>query len=82
MGGRLKNSELSEYQKFPRILPTKHHLTTLLIRDSHIKTFHAGAQTVLRNIRQNGYWPISGLTAVKRVLRACVICRRVNPTPY
>lgn len=78
VGGRIGNSELAYQAKHPFIIPSKHHFTTLLIRDTHLKDLHAGPQTVLSNIRTR-FWPLSGRRCVRDVLRKCVICYRVKP---
>lgn len=78
VGGRLKHSNLSYDQKYPIILPNKHRLTELLIQQEHESLLHAGPQAVLASIRQS-YWPIHGLTAVKRITHQCVTCFRNKP---
>lgn len=78
VGGRLCNASIEYAQKHPIILPNKHHLTNLIIRDTHYKNLHAGAQAVLTIIRNN-YWPISGKEAIRRVLRSCIVCFRAKP---
>ncbi|XP_029176605.1 uncharacterized protein LOC114944728 [Nylanderia fulva] len=62
VGGRLCNATIEYSQKHPIILPSKHHLTTLIIRDAHYKNLHAGSQAILMMVRNN-YWPISGREA-------------------
>ncbi|XP_029163718.1 uncharacterized protein LOC114936567 [Nylanderia fulva] len=79
VGGRLCNATIEYSQKHPIILPSKHHLTTLIIRDAHYKNLHAGSQAILMMVRNN-YWPISGREAVRRVLRSCIVCFRAKPT--
>lgn len=51
IGGRLNFSDLSSNQKHPILLSTKNHLVSLLLRQEHIRLGHAGAQTVLSNVR-------------------------------
>ena len=52
VGGRLQNLEVSDDRKFPIILPTKHHITNLIIRHYHRLEGHMGATQVLASIRQ------------------------------
>lgn len=47
VGGRLENAELSFDEKHPLLLPSKNHITRLLIKREHIKVLHAGAQKSL-----------------------------------
>lgn len=78
VGGRLKNSHLEYNQKHPMILPKGHSLTHLIIMHEHIKNLHAGCQNLLATLRLQ-YWPIDGKSVVKKVIRGCVKCFRVNP---
>ncbi|XP_011690002.1 PREDICTED: uncharacterized protein LOC105451334 [Wasmannia auropunctata] len=78
VGGRLRNASIEYTQKYPIVLPKKHHLTKLIIRDIHYKNLHAGPQAIL-TIMRNNYWPISGRDAIRRVLRSCVVCFRIKP---
>ncbi|GFV12325.1 putative DNA helicase [Trichonephila clavipes] len=68
VGGRLKHSTLSEFQKHQMMLPKAHHLTDLIIEHYHKKSQHYGLQTTLYLIRQF-YWIPSGQNR-RRALRA------------
>ncbi|XP_012270925.1 uncharacterized protein LOC105694635 [Orussus abietinus] len=52
VGGRLHNANLNYSQNHPIVLPTKHRLTELIIRDEHYKHLHAGTQALLAGIRE------------------------------
>ncbi|XP_014216417.1 uncharacterized protein LOC106645145 [Copidosoma floridanum] len=78
VGGRLKNSDLSFGEKHPMVLPTNHHVTDLIIRKVHHKTYHAGIQTTLHTIL-NKFWIINGKDQVRRIVRRCVDCIRERP---
>ncbi|XP_017792100.1 PREDICTED: uncharacterized protein LOC108574093 [Habropoda laboriosa] len=78
VGGRLQNSSLPYAQKHPVLLPRNHHLTTLIIRDSHMNNQHAGITSTLNDVRQT-YWPIDGKNATRKIVRQCVRCFRVDP---
>ncbi|XP_045541485.1 uncharacterized protein LOC123722983 [Papilio machaon] len=75
VGGRLSNSTLTYNQKHPIILPFKHHVTDLLIRDAHKETLHGGNQATLCYIR-NKYWILGIKRRIKTVLNKCVKCIR------
>lgn len=77
VGGRLRNSELSFNQRHPIILP-KSHITSLIIQQEHVNTLHGNIKLVLNNLRFN-YWPIDGKNQVRKIVRKCVRCARVNP---
>lgn len=78
VGGRLKNADIPYSQRHPIILPSSDHLTTLIIRHEHERLLHAGQQSVLASLRLR-YWPVHGRGAVRRVLKKCTRCFKVNP---
>ncbi|XP_028416927.1 uncharacterized protein LOC114541139 [Dendronephthya gigantea] len=61
VGGRLERSSMSFDAKHPMILPQHHHVTELIIRDSHVSEGHIGPTQVLATIRQT-FWIIHGPT--------------------
>ncbi|XP_076298325.1 uncharacterized protein LOC143217670 [Lasioglossum baleicum] len=80
VGGRLQNSSLSFEQKHPILLPRGHHITRLIIRDSHQKNHHSGITATLYDVRQL-YWPIDGKNTTRQIIRGCIKCFRMNPNP-
>lgn len=78
VGGRLINSTLEYDKKHQIILPDKHHVTKLIIEQTHAQNFHPGPQTTLAIVRQK-YWPLSGKSIVKRILHHCIVCFRASP---
>ncbi|XP_017797085.1 PREDICTED: uncharacterized protein LOC108578295, partial [Habropoda laboriosa] len=58
VGGRLKHAPLRYGQKHPIILPHRHQVTDLIIRQAHLRHWHAGTQATLYAVRQQ-YWPIN-----------------------
>lgn len=81
VGGRLSKSSFSFDQRHPIILPYDQKFTELVVLNQHVKHLHAGVQTLLSIIRLT-YWPIKGKNIIKRVLKYCMICNRVNPKPF
>ena len=79
VGGRLKNAEISYAQKHPILLPRSQHVTNLIVRNEHLKNYHAGIQATLNFIRHK-YWIIDGKNAVRHIIRRCIRCFKVNPT--
>ena len=59
----------------PILLPTWEKIVELLIEDHHKKTFHAGVNHTLAQIRMK-YWIPKGRAEVKRVLRKCNVCQK------
>ena len=79
VGGRLRRcADLDANIKHPVILPPKSHLTQLLIKHCHELVKHAGKGTTLNEIRQRGFWIISGASVVKRYVHTCVACRKLR----
>lgn len=74
----MRNAPISYDQRYPIVLPAKHKLTKLIIRHYHHEHLHAGPQALLAFVRTS-YWPLSGRSAVRRVLRNCVTCFRAKP---
>lgn len=75
VSGRLEEANLSRDQKEPIILPKTGHLTKLIIRDAHLRTFHGGNQLTLQRLRQQ-YWVIQGRNTVKSHVHECTTCFR------
>ncbi|XP_068738988.1 uncharacterized protein [Montipora capricornis] len=80
VGGRLYNASISFSAKHPMILPSKHPVTDLIIKDYHEKEGHVGACHVLASLRQR-FWILRGNAAVRRVLGKCLKCRFWNSSP-
>ncbi|XP_043263201.1 uncharacterized protein LOC122403641 [Colletes gigas] len=78
VGGRLKEAQLPFNQRHPVILPSKHHLTKLLVAHEHLRLLHAGCQATLSSLRRR-YWPLSGKILIKNTIRNCVRCFRTKP---
>ena len=79
--GRVGNAPLSQENKNPILLPSKHRLTNLIVQDVHSKIKHSGIKDTLTTVREK-FWILRGREAVKRNLRKCVTCRRVEGIPY
>ena len=49
--GRLSNSTLPEFSKYPILIPSEHHLSKLIIEDAHIRVMHNGVRETLNELR-------------------------------
>ncbi|XP_033229124.1 uncharacterized protein LOC117180739 [Belonocnema kinseyi] len=78
VGGRLTHSDLAYNQKHPILLPRKHHVTDLIIRDTHFMLKHSGVQATLYSVRER-YWPIDGRNVTRRLIHQCIKCFRSKP---
>ncbi|XP_011858760.1 PREDICTED: uncharacterized protein LOC105556288 [Vollenhovia emeryi] len=63
--------------KTPHNTTKKSHLTSLIIREAHMKNLHIGAQALLAMIRLR-FWPVSGKNAIRKVLHKCLVCTRAR----
>ena len=75
VGGRLNNACINNDSKHPIILPSKHRVTKMIIRQHHFEVGHMGQESVLSSLRKK-FWVIKGRAEVKRVIKSCVNCQR------
>ena len=80
VGGRLGLSKLPEVQKHHIILPSSHHVATLIVDHYHVLSGHSGKEHVLSLIRQK-YWMVGARQLTRRVLRKRVVCRKCFAKP-
>ena len=79
--GRVHNAPISSQAKFPILLPQRHRLTELIIRDVHQKHFHCGTNSTVTYIRQR-YWLPAARQRIRSVLRRCVTCNKLSGSYY
>ncbi|CAG9126253.1 unnamed protein product [Plutella xylostella] len=81
VGGRLLNSADYSYdKKHPILTSGKHHFTTLLFRDEHLRQLHAAPQALLYTLRET-WWPVRGRDAARRTVHRCARCARLRAKP-
>ena len=80
VGGHLENAPVSFEAEHPVILPTKHHVTNLIIQNCRRQQEHYGPSQVLACIRKR-FWIVLRLSAVRRVLASCMNCGKQNTRP-
>lgn len=76
VGGRLSQSNLDRASKYPIVL-ARHYVTTLIIRDAHLRCLHGGVQLTLTTLRQS-YWVLNPRPQVKSVIHRCVPCAKAR----
>ena len=74
MQGRRQSTDPKHY---PMIIPQSDHLSTLIIRHIHEVHGHVGREQVLAIVRKK-YWILRGPSAVKRVLKGYITCKRLH----
>ena len=80
-GGRLSNAEVPYTTRHPIILPRDHLLVKMLVLRAHARVYHDGVSETLNEVRAS-YWIVKGRSLVKRILRKCVTCRRLEGKAY
>lgn len=78
--GRLQNANISFVSKHPPILPEGHPVSLLIVQAAHKKVGHLGRESTINQIRQN-YWIIGVNKMVKRLVKNCIICRKLEEKP-
>ena len=79
LGGRL-GAHVGALPKNPIILPPKHPITKLILRDLHERSKHAGPSHVLIASR-NRYWIPQGKRVIMNLIHSCANCRRFHLKP-
>lgn len=79
LGGRLRQSKLSIYQRPPAILP-KCQMARLILEQFHINLLYAGVQATL-SLFCTQYWIIGGRNLIKFVVNRCITCVREKSRP-
>ncbi|XP_074651578.1 uncharacterized protein LOC141906234 [Tubulanus polymorphus] len=78
--GRLAKADIPLEARHQVILPFWHHVSRLIIAETHEALLHAGPEHVLAEVRQK-FWPVKGRSLVRSVIQNCVICRRDRVKP-
>ncbi|XP_068712813.1 uncharacterized protein [Montipora foliosa] len=79
--GRLSKADLPPSIKHPILLDKGHHITSLIVQDSHKRVMHGGVKLTLTELRAR-FWIVQGRQFVKKLLYKCVICRKLEGRPY
>ena len=76
VGGRLENSALSYFQKYPVILSPRDPLTILLLSSRHKKLCHCGPTLLSSSVSAEYY--ITGVKQLARTIcKKCLTCRKI-----
>jgi hypothetical protein len=78
VGGRLNNSDLNNDECHPIILLRKSYIAFLLVRYFHEMVKHQGRTFTSGKVRSSGFWIIGASRTVARVIKQCVICKKVH----
>lgn len=78
--GRAENAEDSYCSRHPILLPKDSHLGKLIIHHAHAKVFHGGVRDTLTQVRER-FWILNARQSVKKAIRRCVTCQRLQAKP-
>lgn len=78
VGGRIRHANIPEEEAHPILIPGRHHIAVLLVRQYHELTHHAGRHITHGAIRSAGFWITGGKSLVSSVLHRCVVCRKLR----
>lgn len=78
VGERLRHAKISQEAKHPIILPSKHYITGLILKDKHVNLHHCGPEQLLASIRQK-YWILSDRREARKITRSGINCFRLQP---
>lgn len=79
--GRIQHSSHQDVTKQPILLPSRHWYTDVLICERHRTVNHDGIRETVNCIRQD-YCKLRARESVKRVLKKCVVCKRMEGKPF
>ena len=78
--GRLPTCLTAE-SNCPILLPRHEHFSSIIVNSMHDQILHGGVSATLAKLREK-FWLIHGRQVVKKILRKCVWCKRINGLPY
>ena len=78
--GRLANAQLPTSIKQPILLDNSHHLTSLIVRDSHKRVMHSGVKATLTELRGSVSYKTG--SSWESYCNQCVVCRKLEGRPY
>lgn len=74
----MKYSQIPYEGKHQILLPDKHHVTQILVREMHESNLHVGQNGLVSIVRQQ-YWPVKLRSIVKQTTSRCYVCYRNKP---
>ncbi|GLV33284.1 hypothetical protein CBL_21463, partial [Carabus blaptoides fortunei] len=76
---KLLNRQDTPGFRYPILLPNQHPFVNLMIREQHIVNCHCGIQCLMGILREK-CWIIQGRRTIRKIVKACVTCRRFSST--
>ena len=75
VGGRLRHVKERNSSKHPYIVPHKHQIASVIVREFH-ELSHQGTEWTLSLLRKK-FWITKARIVIKRLTRDCVTCKRL-----
>ena len=79
--GRLEFAPIPYEARAPILIYSEHPLAKLIVLDIHRRMKHITLKQTLTELRQK-YWICRGRNFVRKILRECTICRKVDGKSY
>ena len=79
--GRLHTAPLNLGARDPILIERSHHVSRLLVEEAHKRVLHDGPKETLTELRAE-YRMLKARPLVKKLIRACLICRRYEGRPF
>ena len=81
--GRMSKNLILSYDAVnPIIACPSHHLTELIIINSHFECKHLGVESTVNHLRQTGFWVVNVRVACRNVLKNCIVCHKYNSKSF
>ena len=81
VGGRGVRSDLDYGIKHPLVIHGSSAVSAAIIEHFHLLVHHQGRGITAGEIRNNGFWILGLVPAVKRLIRGCIPCKRLRGKP-
>ena len=78
--GRLDYADF-KVNNTPILLPSNNHFTRLIVLKAHRIVCHQGINDTLAQVREQ-YWIVRGRQVVKKLIRPCITCKKLQGQPY
>ena len=78
VGGRLTNADIPFNAKHPILLPANHAVSNAILHHYHRQVGHQGRHITHGAIRQAGYHLQNGRHLINKLIRECVLCRKMR----
>ena len=79
--GRLENMKCDNNARFPILIPKKHSLSMLIVKEAHDRVLHGGVNDTMVYVR-NKFWIPQLRQRVRQIVHKCFVCRLIDGKPY